>query len=116
MLRWREFSGRPGERLVERLNAGISRYLGGRQSLRIGLTTDPTLRWREERREGWDEMVVIYSTSNRDRVVAMERDLADGGWGELYTTWDYEDARAGLPGSYTRYYVFLLLDQKRDSY
>ena len=110
MLRWREFSGRPGERLVEKLNGGIGRYKEGSRSLQIGLTTDPTLRWRE----GWDEMVVVYSTSNRNYAAAVERDLAAAGWGELYAPWDYEDARAGLPGSYTRYYVFVLLRQERD--
>ena len=89
MLKWREFSGRPGERLVDKLNAGIRRYQEASQSIRIGLTTDPTLRWREEKRVGWDEMVVVYSTSNRNNVVAVERGLADGGWGDLYATWDY---------------------------
>lgn len=109
MLKWREFSGRPGERLVDKLNAGIRRYQEASRSIRIGLTTDPTLRWREEKRVGWDEMVVVYSTSNRKYAIAVEGDLADGGWEELYASWDYSDARAGLPGSYTRYYVFVLL-------
>ena len=112
MLRWREVSGRPGERLVEKLNGGISRYLEGSRTIMIGLTTDPILRWREERREGWDEMVVVYSTSNRKYAAAVEKDLADGGWKEFYALWDYEDARAGLPGSYTRYYVYVVLEQK----
>ena len=109
MLRWREFSGRPGQRLLEKLNDSILRYQQAHRFIRVGLTTEPVQRWREVRLEGWSEMVVIYSSSNQKYVGAVERDLADCGWGANYATWNYTDPNGGLPGSYTRYYVYVLL-------
>ena len=76
----------------------------------IGLTTDPMRTWSEQRWEGWTEMVVIYSTSNQNFAETIERDLGDYGWREHFTSWDYIPVGKGLPGSYTRYYVYLLLE------
>ena len=110
ILRWREFSGRPNDALLEKLHRSIGQYQKGSRSIKIGLTTDPTRRWSEQRREGWSEMVVIYSTSSRNFAAAVEQELAAHGWGEYYTGWNYSAEGERLPGSYTRYYVYVLLD------
>ena len=110
ILRGREFGGRPNNALLERLNRSIGEYQRGSQSIRIGLSTDPTRRWSEQRWEGWREMVVIYSTSNKDFAANVERDLSAYGWKDFYTCWNYDPAGELLPGSYTRYYVYVLLD------
>ena len=81
ILRWREFGGRPGSRLFERLHGSIERYRDRSEYINIGLTTDPTLLWSEQRHAGWSEMVVIYSTSTRDFAAAVEVDLLARGWG-----------------------------------
>lgn len=109
LIRWREFSGRPGERLFERLHSSLGQYQATSQSIKIGLTTDPMRTWSEQRWEGWSEMVVIYSTSSQDFSEAVEGSLAALGWNKQFTTWNYEPEGRGLPGSYTRYYVYVLL-------
>ena len=108
MLRWREFSGRPGDRLLGRLEASLEQYRAGSRLLSIGLTTDPTRSWSQQRGSGWDEMVVIYSTSSQDFAGAVEQDLALRGWQGHFGTWDYEDEKKGTPGTYTRYYIYVL--------
>ena len=110
MLRWREFSGRPNSLLLERLRRNLEQYQTGGRTMKVGLTTDPTRRWSEQRWEGWDEMVVIYSTSSRDFAASVERDLIAHGWSSYYTSWNYNPGCVGIPGSYTRYYVYVLLD------
>ena len=109
LLRWREFGGRPGSRLFERLHGSIDRYRKGSECINIGLTTDPTLLWSAERYAGWNEMVVIYSTSTRDFAAAVEEELLARGWGPFFTSWDYDLIGERLPGSYTRYYVYVKL-------
>ena len=109
ILRWREFGGRPGNRLFERLHASIERYRERSKSLNIGLTTDPTLLWSEQRYAGWNEMVVIYSTSTRDFASAVQADLINRGWAESFAIWSYELIGERLPGSYTRYYVYVMM-------
>jgi len=109
ILRWREFGGRPGSRLFERLHGSIERYRDRSESINIGLTTDPTLLWSEQRHAGWKEMVVIYSTSTRDFADAVEEELLARGWGASFTSWNYELIGERLPGSYTRYYVYVKL-------
>ena len=54
-------------------------------------------------------MVVIYSTSSRNFAAAVERDLITHGWNNYYTSWNYNPGGEGIPGSYTRYYVYVLL-------
>jgi hypothetical protein len=110
IIRWREFSGRPGDRLFETLHHSLGQYQEGSQSMSIGLTTDPMGTWREQRWEGWGEMVVIYSSSSHDFVRSVEGSLVAFGWGKRFTTWDYAPIGKGLPGSYTRYYVYVLLE------
>ena len=110
LIRWREFSGRPTDRLFERLHRSLGQYREGSQSIKIGLTTDPMRTWSEQRWDGWSEMVVIYSTSSQDFAAAVEEDLTAHGWGNYFTAWNYEPIGKGLPGSYTRYYVYVLLD------
>ena len=110
ILRWREFSGRPNDALLEKLHRSIGQYQKGSRSIKIGLTTDPTRRWSDKRRDGWSEMVVIYSTSSRNFAAAVEQELTAQGWGEYYTTWNYSPEWERLPGSYTRYYVYVLMD------
>ena len=110
LIRWREFSGRPGDRLFERLNSSLERYQEGSQSMTIGLTTDPMRTWSEQRWEGWSEMVVIYSTSSQNFTRAVEDSLAALGWKYHFTNWNYDPMGKGLPGSYTRYYVYVLLE------
>lgn len=109
LIRWREFSGRPGDRLFDRLHRTLGQYQEGSRSMRIGLTTDPMRTWSEQRWEGWSEMVVIYSTSSRNFTEAVEASLVALGWNRYFTTWDYAPIGKALPGSYTRYYVYLLL-------
>lgn len=109
ILRWREFGGRPGNRLFERLHGSLDRYRERSQSINIGLTTDPTLLWSEQRYDGWDEMVVIYSTSTRDFAAAVEVDLIARGWGESFASWNYDLLGERLPGSYIRYYVYVMM-------
>ena len=109
IIRWREFSGRPGDRLFIRLHHSLCQYREGSCSLRIGLTTDPMRTWSEQKWEGWTEMVVIYSSSSQDFTKAVEGSLAALGWDKRFTTWNYEPMGRGLPGSYTRYYVYVLL-------
>lgn len=111
IIRWREFSGRPNDALLERLHRSIEQYQAGSSSLKIGLTTDPMRSWSSQRWDGWSEMVVIYSTSSQDFAAAVEQDLTRRGWAEHYTAWNYEAAGKGLPGSYTRYYVYVLLEE-----
>ena len=110
ILRWREFSGRPNDALLEKLRRSIGQYQRGSRAIKIGLTTDPTRRWSEQRRDGWSEMVVIYSTSSRNFAAVVEQELTAQGWGEHYTVWNYNLGGEGIPGSYTRYYVYVLLD------
>ena len=109
LIRWREFSGRPGDRLFERLNSSLERYQEGSQAMSIGLTTDPMRTWSEQRWTGWSEMVVIYSSSSQNFAAAVEQYLMACGWGKQFTTWNYDPMGEGLPGSYTRYYVYVLL-------
>ncbi len=109
IIRWREFSGRPGDRLFERLRRSLGQYQEAHQSIKIGLTTDPMRTWSERRWEGWNEMVVIYSSSSEDFTAQVERDLTARGWSKDFTTWNYNPTGKGLPGSYTRYYVYVLL-------
>ena len=109
VLRWREYGGRPNSFLFEKLQRRIGQYQEGSQSIRIGLTTNPIRSWREQRRDGWSEMVVIYSTSNHDFAASVEQDLTGHGWGEHYTSWNYNPRGEPMPGSYTRYYVYVLL-------
>lgn len=110
IIRWREFSGRPNDALLEKLHRSIGQYQRGSRSIKIGLTTDPMRRWSEQRREGWSEMVVIYSTSSRNFAAAVEKDLIAHGWNNYYTSWNYNPGGEGIPGSYTRYYVYVLLE------
>ena len=110
LIRWREFSGRPSERLFERLHRSLGQYQANSHALRVGLTTDPMQTWSERRWEQWSEMVVIYSTSSPSFTEAVGEALVDRGWNNRFTTWNYEAARKDLPGSYTRYYVYVLLD------
>lgn len=109
IIRWREFSGRPGDRLFERLRRSLGQYQEGSRSLKIGLTTDPMRTWSERRWEGWTEMVVVYSSSSQAFTAAVEANLIAHGWQNQFTTWNYNPAVKGLPGSYTRYYVYALL-------
>ena len=108
VLRWREFSGRPGSALIERLHRSIGQYQERSRSIEIGLTTDPMRIWNEQRRRGWSEMVVVYSTSSHDFAASVEGELAAHGWNNYYTTWDYNPVGEGVPGSYIRYYVYVL--------
>lgn len=110
VLRWREYGGRPGDALLANLHRSIGQYQRGSRALKIGLTTDPIRRWREQRREGWREMVVIYSTSSRNYAAAVEKNLAAHGWNNYYASWNYNPGGEPIPGSYTRYYVYVLLD------
>ncbi len=110
LIRWREFGGRPSDRLFERLNSSLERYREGSQTMSIGLTTDPMRTWSEQRWEGWSEMVVIYSTSSQNFTRAVEGGLVALGWNKRFTTWNYDPIGEGLPGSYTRYYVYVLLE------
>ena len=110
LIRWREFSGRPGDRLFDRLNRSLVQYQEGSRSIRVGLTTDPLRTWSEERYEGWSEMVVIYSTSSQRFTETVEEGLGALGWDRHFTTWNYDPIGKGLPGSYTRYYVYVLLE------
>ena len=109
IIRWREFSGRPGDRLFERLHRSLRQYREGSQYMRVGLTTDPMRTWSEQRWDGWSEMVVIYSTSSQDFTKAVEENLTAHGWNKYYGTWNYDSVGKRLPGSYTRYYVYVLL-------
>ena len=109
MLRWREIGGRPGEGLYDRLHHRIGRYQDGRPPIRIGLTTDPMHRWNEHRREGWKEMLMIYSTSNRDFAVAVREGLVARGWEEHFGGWNYEPEGERISGDYLRYYLYLLV-------
>ena len=110
LIRWREFSGRPGDRLFERLHRSLEQYREGSNTMKIGLTTDPMRIWSEQRWEGWGEMVVIYSSSSRNYAAAVEGHLTDQAWNKHFTTWNYDAVEKGLPGSYTRYYVYVLLE------
>ena len=110
LIRWREFSGRPGAALFERLRRSLVQYWEGSQSMKIGLTTDPMQSWREQRYAGWSEMVVIYSSSSQNFAAAVEGDLTAHGWSNHFTNWNYDTMLKGLPGSYTRYYVYVLLE------
>ncbi len=109
VLRWREYGGRPNNFLLGKLHDSIGQYQKGNRSIKIGLTTDPMRMWHEQRREGWNEMVVVYSTSSHDFAAAVESDLTAHGWNQYYTSWNYNPEGEGLPGSYTRYYLYLLL-------
>ena len=108
ILRWREFSGRPGKLLMEKLHRSIARYQEESESIGLGLTTDPTRWWSQQRWAGWDEMVVIYSTSSRDFASTVESELRTLGWSDYYTSWNYNSGQEGIPGSYTRYYVYVV--------
>lgn len=108
LIRWREFSGRPGENLFQKLHRSIQQYQEGSLAMKIGLTTDPMRTWSEQRWEGWDEMVVIYSSSSRHFGSEVEANLTDRGWRNHFTTWSYDSLGESLPGSYTRYYVYVL--------
>ena len=67
LIRWSEFSGRPGDRLFEKTSPQPGASTGKEvNTMKIGLTTDPMRTWSEQRWEGWGEMVVIYSTSSRN--------------------------------------------------
>ena len=111
ILRWREFSGRPNNSLLEKLRRSLVQYQKGSRSIKIGLTTDPMRRWSEQKREGWSEMVVIYSTSSGDFAAAVEQDLIAHGWNRHYTSWNYNPGGERSPGTYTRYYIYVLLGQ-----
>ncbi len=112
LIRWREFSGRPGDALFARLHRSLGQHHEGSRCMKIGMTTDPMRTWSERRWEGWSEMVVIYSSSSRNFTEAVERSLAALGWKGQFTTWNYSPLEKGLPGSYTRYYVYVLLEQQ----
>ena len=109
MLRWREIGGRPREGLYDRLDQRIGRYQEEHLPIKIGLTTDPMRKWAEHRKEGWKEMVMIYSTSNQAFAVALRGGLSARGWEDRFTEWNYGPEGKRIPGDYLRYYLYLLV-------
>ncbi len=77
VIDWRWVTGWP-ETVRETLNrkiGALSRHRGFHQ--KVGITNDPTRRWRKYKAEGWSDMEVIYSSSSYAHVQTVERYLIE---------------------------------------
>ncbi|MBM7112474.1 hypothetical protein [Archangium primigenium] len=46
-------------------------------SVYVGVTTEPKLRYKQHTRNGWEQMVVLYEAYRADIAIDLERDLID---------------------------------------
>lgn len=99
------WTGHASERLVplKRCISGFTRQ--DRQAFKIGISSDPNRRWREEYRGHYDRMLVIYSTSSEKSIRRIEK------WLTEYFE-DFSDnlrLGGGGPSSSGPYYLYVVL-------
>ncbi len=67
-------------RVVGNLKRSISGYARHAEAFRIGITNSPEHRAYPYRREGWDRMIVLYTTPSSRNVEALETALLQHNW------------------------------------
>lgn len=74
-------TGRPNE-IVSDVLRTISAYTRRDRvsAFKIGITNDPERRFREEYADWYSKMAVVYSSSSRENIRQLERELVEHNW------------------------------------
>lgn len=95
------------------LNRARGQYARYCREFKIGLTHDPEERWRAYKSDGWDKMIVLYSTRALNNAAKAESLLIEGGWNASY----YRKCLNKIPGGtgshpgFPSYYVYIVIWQ-----
>jgi hypothetical protein len=106
--RWQERTGHLSN-LVPSLRRALGQYARYCTEFKIGLTVDPQSRWRAHVRDGWREMVVVYSTTSEDYVWDAEQLLIEHGLDAYYYAECLNRIGGGLRRGHRRYYVYIVV-------
>lgn len=97
--------------MIPSLRRALGQYSRYCKEYKIGLTTNPEQRWRTHRRDGWIDMVLVYSTSSEVYAADAETLLIEHGWQANYMPecWNSIRGGGGKRSGYGRYYIYMLL-------
>lgn len=96
--------------VIPYLRRALGRYAIHYDAIKIGLTWNPDQRWDKHKRDGWEDMVVIYRTQSEANAVDLEKELIDQSWSKPYFARS-ENLVGGGGGSrsgHDWYYVYIL--------
>jgi hypothetical protein len=98
--------------LIPSLRRALGQYTRYCNHFRIGLTTNPEQRWNAYKRDGWDDMIVVYSTKSEKYAADAEKLLIDHGWETEYIPQCWNSIRGGggkRPG-YGWYCIYIVVE------
>jgi hypothetical protein len=93
-LIWNNHTGHLSN-LIPSLRRALGQYARYCNEFKIGLTTNPEQRWSRHTRDGWDDMVVVYSTGSEDYAADAETLLIEHGWDADYMPECWNSVRGG---------------------
>ncbi|MCY4240555.1 MAG: hypothetical protein OXD36_02295 [Rhodobacter sp.] len=110
-VRWNFWTGHISE-IIPTLRKALGAYARHNAGFKVGITANPEGRWRQHRKDGWREMVVIYRTASPDSVREAERLLIEHGW-ECHPDAIWNEQRGGgggpMKGKADAYFVYVVL-------
>jgi hypothetical protein len=98
--------------LIPSLRRALGQYTRYCKHFKIGLTTNPEQRWGTYKRDGWDDMIVVYSTSSEKYVADAEKLLIKHGWEADYMAecWNEVPGGGGKHSGYEWYCVYIVVE------
>ena len=93
--------------VVENLKRSISGYARHADAFRIGITNSPERRAYPYLREGWDRMIVLYTTTSSRNVGRLETTLLQHNW-EREDLHNFQGGGVGMNAE-GPYYLYVVL-------
>jgi hypothetical protein len=98
--------------LIPSLRRALGQYTRYCRHFKIGLTSNPEQRWNAYKRDGWSDMIVVYSTSSEKYAADAETLLIDHGLKDNYIPqcWNRIRGGSGLASGYGWYCIYIVVE------